>query len=303
MFEKYSLNPIISTKDIPYKVNSVMNPGATVFNNKVLLLLRVEDKRGISHFNIATSSNGLTNWDIDMLPSISSGKDYPEEEWGIEDARITKIEDTNEWVIAYTSYSKIGPSVSLMITSDFKRFRKLGMVLPPDNKDAAIFPTKFGICNRWAMIHRIPPNIWIAFSDDLVHWGEHQVLLQVRPGPWWDSVRIGLAAPPIRTSEGWLLFYHGCKNISSVTTYRVGVALLDLTAPIDVIRRSKSWILGPQDCIERIGDAPNVVFPCGIIEHRGKLLCYYGAADNSVCVATSTINRVLLGLKNQELYF
>lgn len=300
MFEKNPFNPIISIKDIPYNANSVMNPGATVFNNKVLLLLRVEDKRGMSHLNIVTSSNGLTDWDIDTLPSISP-KDYPEEEWGIEDARITKIEGTEEWVIAYTSYSKIGPSVSLMITNDFKRFKRLGMVLPPDNKDAAIFPTKFGICNRWAMIHRIPPNIWIAFSDDLVHWGEHQVLLQVRPGPWWDAVRIGLASPPIRTKEGWLLFYHGCKSIASVISYRVGVALLDLKAPIDVIRRSRSWILGPNELHERVGDAPNVVFPCGVVEHRGKLFCYYGAADSSVCVATSSIDRVLWELKHQSI--
>ena len=106
---------------------------------------------------------------------------YAEEEWGVEDARLTWVEDRGQWIVAYTAFSHGGPLVSLAGTTDFVTFSRLGPAMPPENKDAAVFPRRFG--NRYAMIHRpvsaggFGAHVWISFSPDLKYWGEHQILL------------------------------------------------------------------------------------------------------------------------------
>ena len=148
---------------------------------ETVLLVRVEDRRGHSHLTVARSSDGVSNWRIDSKPSFAPDPaNYPEEAWGVEDARVTWVEDRLAWVIAYTAYSQSGPLVSLAETKDFVTFSRLGAVMPPEDKDAAVFPRRFG--NRYAMIHRpvstggFGADIWLSFSPDLKHWGDHQVL-------------------------------------------------------------------------------------------------------------------------------
>ena len=183
LFKRYEANPILTCRDWPYPVNSVFNPGATMVNGRYLLLVRVEDRRGFSHLCAARSANGLADWEIDRLPTFAPlPEKYPEETWGIEDPRITWIEDLGLWVVAYTAYSEVGPLVSLATTKDFVNFQRLGPVMPPEDKDAALFPVKFK--GRYAMLHRPVPaiggvgkHIWISFSPDLKHWGDHQVLM------------------------------------------------------------------------------------------------------------------------------
>jgi len=129
--------------------------------------------------------------------------------------------------------------------------------------------------------------MWIANSPDLVHWGEHKILLPVRPG-WWDSTRVGLGPPPIETDEGWLIIYHGVRMTASGSLYRVGLALLDLDEPWKIIKRADQWVFGPHEPYERVGDVPGVTFPTGIVHdpETDELIMYYGAADTSVCLAT-----------------
>ena len=120
LFKRYEANPILTYRDWPYPVNSVFNPGATMVNGQYLLLVRVEDRRGFSHLCAARSTNGITDWKIDPLPTFAPWPEkYPEETWGIEDPRITWIEDLGLWVVAYTAYSEAGPLVSLATTKDF----------------------------------------------------------------------------------------------------------------------------------------------------------------------------------------
>ena len=120
-------------------------------------------------------------------------------------------------------------------------------------------------------------------------------MLQPRTGAWWDSLRIGIGPPPLLTEHGWLLVYHGVKETVSGGIYRVGLALLDLDEPTRVLRRLPSWILAPLAPYERIGDVPNVVFPCGLVhdEATGELRLYYGAADTSICLATAQLDDLL----------
>ena len=120
LFKRYEANPILTCLDWPYPVNSVFNPGATMVNDQYLLLARVEDRRGFSHLCAARSANGLTDWEIDPQPTLAPWPErYPEETWGIEDPRVTWIEDLGVWVVAYTAYSEAGPLVSLATTKDF----------------------------------------------------------------------------------------------------------------------------------------------------------------------------------------
>lgn len=299
LFQRYPGNPILTVSDWPYRANSVFNAAAAEVDGKILLLARVEDFRGISHLTVARSKDGISDWQIDGAPTLKPEPDkYPEELWGIEDPRITWIEDMEKWAICYTAYSQGGPLVSLALTSNFKTFRRLGPVMPPEDKDAALFPVKFN--GLWAMLHRPVPrssmlgaHIWISFSPNLKHWGEHHEIIPARQGGWWDANKIGLCSPPLQTKAGWLILYHGVKTTASGSIYRLGLALLDLENPLKVIRRTDEWIFGPKTHYEREGDVDDVVFPCGWVKKDDKMLIYYGAADSSLCLATADLEELV----------
>jgi predicted GH43/DUF377 family glycosyl hydrolase len=299
LFKRHPDNPILSVNDWPYKANSVFNAAATQVDGKTILLARVEDFRGMSHLTIARSDDGISNWQIEKAPAMKPEPDkYPEEMWGIEDPRITWIEEMKKWAICYTAYSKGGPLVSLAMTDDFKTFERFGPVMPPEDKDAALFPVKFN--GLWAMLHRPVPksimlgaHIWISFSPDLKHWGQHQEIIQAREGAWWDANKIGLCAPPMQTKEGWLILYHGVRTTASGSIYRLGIVLLDIENPSKVIRRTDEWIFGPKASYEREGDVDDVVFSCGWLKKGNQIFMYYGAADSRICLATADFNELL----------
>ena len=154
LFRRHDANPILTARDWPYLAHTVFNAGACQLGEETLLLVRVEDRRGHSHLSVARSSDGVSNWRIDAKPSFAADPaNCPEEEWGVEDARVTCLEgDRRQWIIAYTAYSHSGPMVSLASTDDFVTFARLGPVMSPEDKDAAVFPRRFG--DRYAMIHR-----------------------------------------------------------------------------------------------------------------------------------------------------
>ena len=299
MFQRHADNPILTAADWPYPANTVFNPAATLLEDgTTLLLCRVEDHRGHSHLTAARSANGVDGWEIDEEPTLTPDPiNFPEELWGIEDARITHVAELDQYVIAYTSYSQGGPGVSLALTHDFRSFRRTGVVMPPEDKDAALLPRR--IDGRWALVHRpigtLGAHMWISYSPDLYHWGNHRVMMSARRGAWWDANKIGLAAPPLETDEGWLVIYHGVRNTAAGAIYRLGLALFDLENPEHCLRRGRTWVFGPTEQYEREGDVGNVVFPTGIVtEPDGDTIrIYYGAADTSVALATASISRML----------
>jgi len=293
LFKRYKGNPILTVENWPYPTSAVFNPAAAKLNRETLLLARVEDLRGFSHLTVARSADGFTNWEIDPAPSIEADQNSREERWGLEDPRIVWLEEKEKFAVTYVSFSEGGPVVSLAITKNFRTFARLGSLLPPEDKDACLFPRRFN--GRFALIHRPivrgEAHIWISFSPDLKHWGDHRPLIKTRHA-YWDGQRVGLACQPIETAEGWLLFYHGVRNTTAGAIYRVGLALLDLNSPWKVLRRSEEWILGPSALYERIGDVSDVVFPNGAIVHEesDQLNLYYGAADSSIAVATAKLS-------------
>jgi predicted GH43/DUF377 family glycosyl hydrolase len=303
LFDRHPQNPIIRARDLPYAANTVFNPAAAIIDGETLLLMRVEDMRGHSHLTVARSKDGITDWRFDPQPTFLPDPDrYPEEIWGIEDPRITYLEEQGRWAIAYTAFSVGGPLVALATTTDFKTFTRLGPVMPPEDKDAALFPVRFN--GRWAMLHRPMPaspsigaHIWLSWSPDLKHWGDHHILLRARRGAWWDANKIGLSPPPLLTDEGWLLLYHGVRSTASGAIYRLGLALLDPENPTKVIYRSDEWVFEPEPDYERFGDVDKVVFPCGWVNVDGEARIYYGAADSRIAIATAKIADLLDWLK------
>jgi predicted GH43/DUF377 family glycosyl hydrolase len=302
LFTRYSGNPILSRPDWPYPINSVFNAGAVKLpDGDTLLLCRVEERTGLSHLCAARSSNGIDGWRIDQHPTLlASPRQFPEEIWGIEDPRITYVPELEQYAIAYTSFARGGPGVSLALTRDFRSFERIGVIMPPEDKDAALLPRR--IKGYWAMIHRpvtsLGAHMWISYSPDLRHWGNHKIILEARRGGWWDANKIGLCSPPIETSKGWLTIYHGVRHTASGSIYRLGLALFDLDNPEICLQRGDSWMFGPETTYERSGDVSDVVFPCGqtIGADGDTIHLYYGAADSCMAMATGSIRYMLAWL-------
>lgn len=302
LFTRHGENPILSRHDWPYPVNSVFNAGAALMpDGETLLLCRVEDRRGLSHLCVARSANGVDGWRIDATPTLPANpREYPEEIWGIEDPRITYVPELAQYGVAYTSFARGGPGVSLALTKDFRTFERYGVIMSPEDKDAALLPRKIG--GYWALIHRpmttLGAHMWISYSPDLRHWGGHKVMLEARRGGWWDANKIGLCSPPIETPEGWLVLYHGVRQTASGSLYRIGLALFDLEDPAVCVKRGDSWVFGPEAPYERGGDVKDVVFPCGqtIGADGDTIHLYYGAGDSCIALATGSIRELLAWL-------
>jgi len=305
LFRRHERNPILTAADWPYQVNSVFNPGAVLLPDGITLLLcRVEDRRGHSHLCAARSSNGIDAWKIETQPTLMPDPEhFPEELWGIEDPRITFISELNKYAVVYTAYTRDGPGVSLALTEDFHHFERYGLIMQPEDKDAALLPHR--IDGNWALIHRpvSSPNtpgahMWISNSSNLRHWGNHKLILEARHGAWWDANRIGLSPPPIETAKGWLVIYHGVRQNAAGSIYRLGLALFDLHAPEICLKRGDEWVFGPEEPYERRGDVDNVVFPGGytIAPDGDTIHLYYGAADTSIALATGSIRSMLESL-------
>lgn len=299
LFRRHKLNPILTAADWPYPVHSVFNAGATLLEDgTTLLLCRVEDRRGHSHLSAARSANGIDGWQIDPQPTMPvDPENYPEELWGIEDPRITFVPELEKYAVVYTAFTRDGPGVALALTRDFVEFERFGLVMSPEDKDAALLPHRIG--GHWALIHRPVSapraHMWISYSNDLRHWGSHKLMMEARRGAWWDANKIGLSPPPIQTDDGWLVIYHGVRMTAAGAIYRLGLALFDLETPERIIKRGDEWVFGPEERYEQRGDVGNVVFPCGytILPDGDTLNLYYGAADTTMALATGSISGML----------
>ncbi len=299
LFSRSPANPLLTPARWPYPINAVMNAGATTVGDDTVLLCRVEDRRGISHLTVARSRDGVSNWVVDDTPLLAPDPAWPEEDWGVEDPRITRVDELDAWVIAYTSFSDGGPGVSLATTQDFRSVQRLGRARAPEDKNAVLLPRRVG--GQWVMFHRPVTvvghraDVWLSRSADLRTWSAPEPVMSARQGGWWDSARIGMGPPPLETPEGWLVVYHGVRQTVSGALYRVGLALLDLDEPTKVLRRSSEWVLGPSEPYEQTGDVPGVVFPCGLVHDPAtdELRLYYGAADTCIGMATASLSEVL----------
>ncbi len=280
MLKRFLQNPILKPKKENFwESKLVFNPAAVYHNGLVHLLYRAVGDDNISRIGYAISSNGYEFLRLDKPVFIPRGI---LESKGCEDPRLVSLD--NRFYATYTSYSTHGVRVSLASTHNFIQWKRYGIVLPDiDTKDAVLFPEK--INGKYVMYHRPmdpPRSIWIAFSEDLIHWQDSKKVIEPVVGRW-DGVGIGAASPPVKTAKGWLLIYHG---VDKEPVYRLGVALFALENPSSLVSRYSEPILEPEEDYELHGEVNEVVFATGICEIENKYYIYYGAADKVICGAT-----------------
>ncbi|HAI10877.1 MAG TPA: glycosidase [Phycisphaerales bacterium] len=245
----------------------------------------------VSHLRLAWSEDGK-HFTVDDKPFMMGQGKY--EAYGIEDCRTSQI--GNEYHLTFTAVSGNGVAVGHAITNDWQTVYRKGLILPPHNKDVAIFEEK--VNDQYVALHRpsspgIGGNyIWIATSPDTIHWGNHHCIAQSRPG-MWDSERVGGGCAPIRTDKGWLEIYHGADNKGR---YCLGALLLDLNEPWKVLARSDQPIMEPTAPEEKAGFYSQCIFTNGHTVDGDTVTVYYGAADTVICGARLSIREILATL-------
>jgi predicted GH43/DUF377 family glycosyl hydrolase len=245
----------------------------------------------LSHLRLAWSDDGR-HFTADPSPTLTGLG--PLETFGVEDCRVTVID--GRYLLTFTAVSECGVGVDLIETADWKTFTRHGMILPPHNKDCALFPRRIG--GAYWCLHRpsglgLGGNfIWSARSPDLRHWGDHRCLAMTRRG-MWDAERVGAGAAPIETPAGWLEIYHGATREDG---YGLGLLLLDRDDPSRVLARSAAPAMRPEAPYEVTGFFGKVVFTNGHVVDGDTVTVYYGAADEVICAATASVTQLIQSL-------
>lgn len=286
LLQRYSGNPIL----VPSPLNSwesvnVFNCGVVYHQGLFHMFYRAQGVDAISRIGYAVSPDGM-HFNRLRDPILSPGDEW--ETWGLEDPRVTYLEDEQRFVLAYTAYSPKGITPMFAESTNLLTWKRIGpLVTGEDNKDHVLFPRKIG--GRYVTFHRRQPGMWLATSDDLVHWGNFEPAMEPRPG-LWDSVRVGAGGVPIETEYGWLCIYHGYDEH---LVYRLGTCLLDREEPRKVLARPEGFILEPQEPWELKGEVPNVVFTGANPVVDETVYVYYGAADRVIALATCPLDELL----------
>lgn len=241
----------------------------------------------LSHLRLARSSDGAT-FTVDAAPFLFPANRT--ERFGCEDARITEIE--GRWYINYTAVSDLGIATALAVTDDFVTVERLGIIHAPDNRDVCLFPRRIGghywCLHRPAPLHLGTPEIWIAKSPDLLHWGDHHHLAG-RSGDGWEAMKIGGGAQMIETDRGWLQIYHG---VDADQRYSLGALLLDRDDPRVIVARLAQPLAEPVEPYEVSGFFDRVVFSCGALVEGDELRVYYGGADRVMALGTVSLGKL-----------
>lgn len=307
--QRYEGNPILTPRPACWwEHKGTLNCGAIEgTDGRIHLLYRAVGFDGLSRLGYASTRDGFTIDERPLLPVYEGRIDDPYARLGVEDPRITGLDGryyvTCTLASLYHAHeppripNEIAPwrvRAGMLATEDFRHFESFGHILPDlDTKDVVLFPERIG--GRYALLHRIYPDIQIAFSDDLRHWEGHQTVMGPRPGTW-EAERIGAGSPPIKTELGWLLFYHANEYFQpegNKKRYRIGLAVLDLARPERVIYRHPDPVLEPEAPYERNGAVNDIVFVCGAVERGEQYFLYYGAGDGVTAVATVPKEEVL----------
>ncbi len=262
---------------------------------------RIVRIRRTGHVRLTFLSRLLVAFSTDGLSINAVGKSFLPgdryETFGVEDPRLARFGD--RFYFTYVAVSEFGVVTCLGSTVDFRSFERHGVLFCPENKDVVLLPEQIG--GQYVALHRpnphtrfAPPEIWIASSPDLLHWGGHQRVLGSQAG--WAAAKIGGGTPPMRTDAGWLSLFHGQaapERPGTVGQYAAAAMLQDLRDPSRVVGVSPRPIMSAEHDFEQSGFLPGVVFPTGLVGHGDVLDVYYGAADTSTAVARFAMQDVL----------
>jgi beta-1,4-mannooligosaccharide/beta-1,4-mannosyl-N-acetylglucosamine phosphorylase len=294
--ERHPKNPILTPEMMPFRCYTVMNSGATLFNGKVLLLLRVEYCDRTTHFHVALSGDGVsfTVSTEEIRYPLTKTEEFAGAAHRF-DMRITRLDGI--YYVAHAAWlpDGLGCCAGIASTEDFVDFKPVSYLSEPSNRNAVLFPEKLG--GMYARIDR-PQDVdgkggmWVSYSPDLVFWGKSMPILLPRNA--WRQNKCGAGGIPIKTEAGWLLVYHATANTCSTENYYLGAMLLDLDEPHKILHAPSDFILAAEKDYECVGQTPNVVFTNGIVEMGGGALnVYYGGADTRMCLAQTTIKRLV----------
>ncbi len=320
-------NPILSPDpDHFWEAKAVLNPAAFFDNGKIHILYRAQGADDVSVIGYATTSDGVTidsrskvpiympSQEFEINPGAQvgmtafgpyiSGGAYG----GVEDPRITKLDQRYYMTyVAYDGWSPPRVAMSSISQEDFhaKRWNWNTPVLisPPGvvDKNCVILPEK--INGKYVIFHRIFPNILVDYVDDLNFDGKTNFLkgehiIEPRYGGW-DSRKVGIGPPPMKTKDGWLTIYHAVDD-RDASRYKMGAMLLDLNDPRKVLYRTPAPILEPDQWYENEGLKYGVAYPCGAAIVNDDLFVYYGGADMVVCAARAKVSEFINNMKHNE---
>lgn len=304
LFKRYSDNPIVSpVVEHAWESKYTLNPAAVCEDGKVFIVYRAMGSDDTSVLGMAISNDGVHIEERLNEPVYSPRESFEvglkNRFSGCEDPRLTKLDD--RFYMCYTAYDGVNPTrvaLTSIGVADFldKRWSWEAPILisPPgkDDKNACILPEK--IDGKFVILHRFTPSIWIDYTEDLNfqndNWISGKILMEPRVD-MWDSEKIGIGPPPVATSSGWILIYHGISRFDK--KYRLGAALLDHSDPSRVLARLPYPILEPVEKYENSGLRPGTVFACGAVVLDDQLFIYYGGADQFVCVASLALSGLL----------
>ena len=301
-------NPIIAPdKNHPWESKATFNPAALRIKNTTHILYRALSEDNTSSIGYASTKDGFSIEEKYQEPIYVPREGFETKKVaggnsGCEDPRLTKVGKTI--YMCYTAFDGVGPPRVAITSITEKNFldknwqwEKPSVITPVgfDDKDTCIFPEK--TAGKYFILHRVGSEMCGDYLKSL-NFKTEIIKKCIRVmGPrinTWDSAKVGISAPPIKTKYGWLLLYHGISK--SHNTYRIGAALLDLKDPAIVISRTTDPIFEPEELYEKKGLVNNVVFPCGMVEKDGLLYVYYGGADSVVGVATIELDILLRAL-------
>ena len=320
---KYHRNPIIEPHSKNHWENeAVFNPATVYDDGKVHMLYRAIGAAGFSFLGYAASKDGYDFSERYNDPAYWPRLDFegvrtkPTKRtdlfmsgagWGgCEDPKLTLMEGKVYLTyVAYDGYRPPRVAISEISRENFLK-QNWDWTLPElmsepgiINKSACILPEK--INGKYVVFHRVYPNILIDFVDDLEFGPDKKWLMgrySIRPRVgMWDSRKISVGAPPIRTKDGWLVIYHAVDDADD-TKYKIGAMILDINDPTKVLHRTHSPILSPDDWYENDGK-PGVAYPCGAVIIENTLFVYYGGADRVVCVATAPVDEFLFNVRHE----
>jgi predicted GH43/DUF377 family glycosyl hydrolase len=293
--KRFQGNPIL--EPIPtnaWESRRVFNAATFRTSGRIHILYRAIGDDSISRIGYAATSDGCHIDERLSLPAFEPANNAEKD--GCEDPRLTLLDNT--LIMTYTALHEFDQqslyqiSLTSIALDDFlgKKWdwKDRRLAFPGiRNKDAVIFPRR--IEGKIVMLHRLEPDVCIAYSDDLRRWYDIKSIMTPRAGHW-DNWKVGAAGTPIELNEGWLFIYHG---VNFERTYCLGAALLDKNNPEIVLHRADEPILAPIEPYERFGKVPDVVFSCGNVLMDNEVLVYYGGADSVLCAATFDLGELL----------
>jgi beta-1,4-mannooligosaccharide/beta-1,4-mannosyl-N-acetylglucosamine phosphorylase len=297
-----SRNPIVRWNPTPSTAR-IFNSACVPWTDGFIGVFRADHRDIYPHLHVGRSTDGI-DWEFD--DNEIDLRDEDDKPWISRysyDPRVVKIDDTY-YVTWCTDFG--GPALGLARTTDFKKFTRMENICTPYNRNGVLFPRK--VDGDYLLLtrpsdagHTAFGDIFLSRSKDLIHWGRHRRVMTSGP-VWWEATKIGAGAPPIETSEGWLLFYHGVQNTCNGYVYSFGAVLLDLEQPEKVLYRTRNYLHTPEKDYETNGFVPNVTFPCAALHDpaTGRIAVYYGSADTYIAVAYGHIPELIEHIKKDS---